>query len=235
MAKKSKSGKKGRKGWTTEEQIAYLESQKASYLAAQSTKKLSEFWPPVEEEWFTQWPTTLTKEDIEEGKTIADVQNETKTVRITNIAFEIYLLLIHQRLAQWFNNHTRATSSGNRRRKLLDLSAKKTKKRQSWQAYSRLYWETKLKEKVQDKWVAYKKTMTEKAAAENTEPPTFPDGAPLTFRNPVVQRLFAAESAEVKDEVERYRNGMAEDEHDQDATMDKWEVQCAAKAKQYHE
>ena len=82
MAKKSKSGKKGRRGWTTEEQIEYLESLKVSYLAAQSTKKTSDFWPPVEEEWFTRWPSELTTEDIKNGKTIADVQDETKMVRI---------------------------------------------------------------------------------------------------------------------------------------------------------
>jgi hypothetical protein len=85
MAKKSSSGKKGRKRWTTEEQIAYLESLKASYLAAQSTKKIPDFWPPVEEEWFARWPSALTKTDIEKGKTIADVQSETKTVRIMHL------------------------------------------------------------------------------------------------------------------------------------------------------
>jgi hypothetical protein len=82
MAKKSTSGKRGRKGWTTEEQSTYLESLKASYLAAQSTKKISEFWPPVEEEWFVRWPSSLTEKDIGDGKSIADVQSETKMVRI---------------------------------------------------------------------------------------------------------------------------------------------------------
>jgi len=76
----SKSGKKGRKGWTTEEQALYLESCKASYLTAQSTKKTSEFWPPVWEQWFEQWPTVLTDQDIEDGKTMAGLQSEMKTV-----------------------------------------------------------------------------------------------------------------------------------------------------------
>jgi hypothetical protein len=76
----SKSGGKGRKGWTTEEQALYLESCKALYLTAQSTKKTSEFWPPVWEQWFEQWPTVLTDQNIEDGKTMAGLQSEMKTV-----------------------------------------------------------------------------------------------------------------------------------------------------------
>jgi hypothetical protein len=121
---------------------------------------------------------------------------------------------------------------------LLDLSAKKTKKRQDWQAYSRLYWDRKLKEEVQDEWDAHKKTMLEKATNENAKPPTFPDSAPLPFRNKAVQRLFVAESPEVKDEVEKscYRNGSTvANKAGNDITMDEKEAQRAARAEQYHE
>ena len=119
---------------------------------------------------------------------------------------------------------------------MLDLSAKQPKKRQDWQAHSHLYWNGKLKQEVQGEWDAHKKTMLEKAATENAKLPTFPDGAPLSFRNKVVQRLFATESPEVRDEVEKFRNGSTvADKLDKDVTMDEEEAERAAKAQQYHE
>jgi hypothetical protein len=79
--KTSTPGKKGRKGWTTEEQTSYLESLKASYLTVQTAKKTSEFWPAVWEEWFDRWPVELSEEDIAAGKELVDRQRETKSVR----------------------------------------------------------------------------------------------------------------------------------------------------------
>ena len=64
------------------EQMEYLESHKASYLIAQSTKKTSEFWPPVWEEWLERWPVELSDEDIKEGKTLDNILTETKVVRL---------------------------------------------------------------------------------------------------------------------------------------------------------
>jgi hypothetical protein len=79
---KSSPRKKGRRGWTTEEQAVYLESHKTSYLTAQSTKKTSEFWPLVWEEWFQRWPLELSAKDVEDEKTLEDLQRETKAVRL---------------------------------------------------------------------------------------------------------------------------------------------------------
>jgi len=78
---KSSSGRKGRRGWTTDEQAEYLESCKASYLTAQATKKTSEFWPPVWEEWFQRWPLELSDDDIAKGKTMESLQRNAKAVR----------------------------------------------------------------------------------------------------------------------------------------------------------
>ena len=118
---------------------------------------------------------------------------------------------------------------------MLDLKAKKPKKRQDWQAYSRLYWDRKLKQEVQDEWDAHTKAMSEKAAAENVKRPTFPDCPPLSFRNKIVQRLFIAESPEVKDEVEKYRNGSMVADEPESTTKDEEEARRAEKARQYHE
>ena len=78
---KSSSGRKGRRGWATDEQAEYLESCKASYLTVQSTKKTSEFWPPVWEEWFERWPLSLSEKDIENSKMMDSLQRDVKAVR----------------------------------------------------------------------------------------------------------------------------------------------------------
>ena len=118
---------------------------------------------------------------------------------------------------------------------MLDLSAKQPKKRRDWQAYSHLYWNGKLKQEVHGEWDAHKKTMLEKAATENAKLPTFPDGALLSFHNKVVQWLFATESPEVRDEVEKFQNrSTVADKPDKDVMMDQEEAEHAAKAQQYH-
>jgi hypothetical protein len=50
------SQKTGRKGWTTEEQFAYLSSLIPSYLEAQAKKKVPDLWPGIFEGWFQRWP-----------------------------------------------------------------------------------------------------------------------------------------------------------------------------------
>jgi len=88
----------------------------------------------------------------------------------------------------------------------LKLDSKKSKKRQDWQAYSHLYWDTKLKGLVAEEWAAHKQAALETAVAENAAQPTQPEKAPLPFRNEVVRRLFKVESPEIKAAVEKYRN-----------------------------
>lgn len=66
--------------------------------------------------------------------------------------------------------------------------------------------------------------------ADEKEPPL---SAPLWFRNEVTKELFADESEEVKDEVERHRN---EDEEEDDLGSDCDDADAArvAKAWTYH-
>lgn len=95
---KSASGKKGRRGWTTEEQVAYLESCKPSYLAAQSTKMTGEFWLPVWEEWFQRWPAELLDKDIEKGKMLDVLVGEIKMVEL----FSCTMVHVSQFTHNWF-------------------------------------------------------------------------------------------------------------------------------------
>jgi hypothetical protein len=73
MAKEAKEPRKrGRREWTTESQKTFLTDQIPSYLAAQSGesgKSRSDFWPPLWETYFTQWPLSLVlDEEKQEGK-----------------------------------------------------------------------------------------------------------------------------------------------------------------------
>ena len=119
----------------------------------------------------------------------------------------------------------------------MNLSTKKPKKLHDSQAYSHIYWKTKLSQAVAKEWAAHKQTVLEKAVAENTDSPTLPNTAPLPFRNAVVKQLLKEESPEVKAEVEKYRenpinwgkSSPLDDEMDEEAS------QRAARAERYHE
>jgi hypothetical protein len=114
---------------------------------------------------------------------------------------------------------------------LLDLSAKKSKKPQDWQAYSHIYWDTKLKEAVADEWEVHKQTALDKAVAEDTDEPNFPENAPFLFRNEVIRKLFREESDDVKAEVEKYRDKFTNSEDIQLDTDVDDEAKCVARAK----
>lgn len=54
----------------------------------------------------------------------------------------------------WINNHTRLATGQGRQAK-LDLSGKKKPKWQPYQAYSHLYWETRLKAEIDPEYPSY--------------------------------------------------------------------------------
>jgi hypothetical protein len=110
----------------------------------------------------------------------------------------------------WFNNHTRDSSAGDGRRAVLDLSMKKSKTLPDWQAYSVLYYETKVMATANEQWPAEREKLLErKANGEKMKGP--PAAAPLWFRNKLVMAAFQNETQEVKDEVENFRKSLPED------------------------
>jgi actin-related protein len=120
----------------------------------------------------------------------------------------------------WFNNHTRDSSAGDGRKTLLDLSTKKQKMLPDWQAYSILYYESKVMAMANEQWPAEREKLLEKRAnGENMKEP--PEAAPLWFRNKLVRTVFQTETQEVKDEVENYRKSLsgafvADEDEDED-------------------
>jgi len=83
---------------------------------------------------------------------------------------------------------------------MLDLSTKRSRKLSTWQAYSKLYYESKIKDQVQEKWQA--KYLSDHPGHDlNSIPPP-----PLKFRNEVTKWLYNLEPIDVKNEVEVERN-----------------------------
>ncbi|KAH7904721.1 hypothetical protein BJ138DRAFT_1018727 [Hygrophoropsis aurantiaca] len=185
-ARKKKENKAPtRRGWTTVDQEAFLESHKSSFLMHQSQKNLQDFWPSLLNDWFTNFPLgNPTDKDTQEGLTEEQRLERAKT-----------------RVQQWYNNHTRVNGGKERqgKRKLLDLRARKQKILPDWQAYSHLYYEERVKPDVDAEWPTRREALKE-SGQEDT-----PEMAPLWFRNQVTKRKFGAESDEVKAEVEEYR------------------------------
>jgi len=127
-----------------------------------------------------------------------------------------YAFIPKQQIKDWFKNHSRAgASKGDGRRQLLDLREHKRKKLPAWQAYSKLYYEKKVKEVVDAQWKV-------KYVAENPDhdetlsvPP-----APLRFRNQIIRQLYEQETDDVKDEVETSREKLGENDLEVDANED---------------
>lgn len=94
----------------------------------------------------------------------------------------------------WINNHTRlATGQGRQRR--LDLSGKKKPKWQPYQAYSRLYWDTRLKDEIDPEYLPYVACVPLEGVAESL----------FAFRNRRLRERLANETEVVKAEVDTYR------------------------------
>jgi tRNA(Ser,Leu) C12 N-acetylase TAN1 len=99
----------------------------------------------------------------------------------------------------------------------LDLApVKKTRLLAQAQAYSQLYYETRIKDIVEAEWPAERdRILEQKKNGEDMKDP--PKRAPLWFRNKIAQLEFQTESDEIKDEVEKYRQSLLEDSEVEDA------------------
>jgi hypothetical protein len=95
-------------------------------------------------------------------------------------------------LKQWINNHTRKTSSGDGKLKLLDLSGKKKKRWQPYQAYSHLYYKTRLRSVITNAYIEYLVGVSDGEEADSL----------FKFRNRELRALLENETIEVKAEVD---------------------------------
>jgi hypothetical protein len=98
----------------------------------------------------------------------------------------------------------------------LDLSGvhKKKKKLSLTQAYTKLYWKSKVEAIVNKRW-------KDKWTSENPDKTGTVPTPTISFRNEVVRALYAKESPEVTEEVIAYRDETAEDtDSEEDSKLD---------------
>jgi hypothetical protein len=102
------------------------------------------------------------------------------------------MLLYLQRVYWWFHNHSRSSSGGTDARNTLKLLSK-SRVLQPFQAYSKLYYDTKLKDVVNAKFSEYTETV-----------PIHEQMTRFVFGVALTKTLYEAETEEVKKEVEVY-------------------------------
>ena len=95
-------------------------------------------------------------------------------------------------MKQWINNHTRKTSSGDGKLKPLDLSGKKKKHWQPYQAYSHLYYKRRLRSIITNAYIEYLVEVPDGEEADSL----------FKFRNRALRSMLENETSEVKAEVD---------------------------------
>ncbi|KAH7904111.1 hypothetical protein BJ138DRAFT_1186425 [Hygrophoropsis aurantiaca] len=204
----------GRPAWANDTQWLWLKEQADRYLLVKGSKKTKDFWPRFFDDWQDQWPSPplstiindqMAEPNADSGDPIDQDNGPEKATRAT----KRNPLTVKRRLQQWINNHTRHTSSGDGKQKLLDLSGKKPNRWQLYQAYSHLYYEKKLREIIKSDYVTYLKEFKEHEGeapvpndddAKKRKPETI-----FAFRNRRLRELYLTETDEVKKEVEELR------------------------------
>ena len=71
--------KKGRHGWATDDQVAFLTALITTYMENKAVKTLPDFWPPVFEKWFEQWPITVSNTTANAGSPDQNENSEGET------------------------------------------------------------------------------------------------------------------------------------------------------------
>jgi hypothetical protein len=90
--------KKGRHGWTTAAQEEFLTAHIPAYRSAQAGNTSSDFWPPLWEKYFDEWPVQQPKEPADSAEEGENADGETpptlaemKKVSILQILQNIFL------------------------------------------------------------------------------------------------------------------------------------------------
>lgn len=104
-------------------------------------------------------------------------------------------------MREWFNNHSRATTSGGGRRSALDL-VKESKPRllSTYHAYSAMF-KPRLGPIINREWTT--SVISRRVTEEDNSKPIPP--VPINFRNAALKRMLAEESPETQAEVEAWR------------------------------
>jgi hypothetical protein len=174
----------------------------SDFVNAQQTKTTAKFFSPVYEAWHKEYPSAeptqeaIAAADGDKAKAQAIITKKEREVSISLISHHDYvdtMMAYLQRVYWWFHNHTRTSTSGTDARNTLKLSTT-TRVRQPYQAYSKLYYETKLKDIIDEKYKEHIDT-TPKAEQKGR----------FAFTSALTKSFYDAETDEIKNEVEIFR------------------------------
>jgi CRISPR/Cas system-associated exonuclease Cas4 (RecB family) len=98
-------------------------------------------------------------------------------------------------------NHSRSSTSGTGRKKVLNLNGKQKEKLQPFQVYSQLYYESKWKATLDAEYQVYKQTEPEPGKKLKQ---------PFQYSMDRLRELYEAETQEIKNEVEERRKQMVD-------------------------
>lgn len=194
------------KNWTTAEQLSFLESQIPAFLKAQSEHHLPNFYTVVTHQFFTQWSERALRFPPRIGETTRTLTGSEQLllssfiIRRKEVRYEYYHAMMYiltstliQQIRAWFPWHSKTQLR--RKPTLSSLQAfgqvnHKTRLKQATEVYSSLYYESKIKPRV-----LQEKGDRILSRADN-----------LSLIKTITLQLYAAETAEVKQEVaERVR------------------------------
>ena len=80
----------------------------------------------------------------------------------------------------------------------------------AYQMYSYLYYEEKIKDVLKECW------LSERHLEDGYDPEKPLDRLTISFQNKIMKELYDAESDDVKEEVEKHRNGEVEEDSEGD-------------------
>lgn len=195
--------------WQTPDQKAFIEAYLPPYVrhSADGTAKAM-FWPDFLKKWFEKWPLT------QEGDT-----QEDRTKKI-GVSTPHILLTEHvdlnlrstQQLKRVFKSAAEDHAAGGRRN--LHLEGPPSRKRSEVQVYMSLFYDTRIRAVVQERWakanIPNMDFSREEVPEDEVEPQDsslFKDTKiPLCFKNAVAQELFKSEQEDVKAAVRSRRD-----------------------------
>ncbi|TDL13522.1 hypothetical protein BD410DRAFT_846863, partial [Rickenella mellea] len=161
-------------GWNASLARPFLESFESMYLQHQKNETLDEFWTMITEKWKAKF-----------GNALFERESHHK-----NPAGLKKIKIFFRNLSKRVNSS--ATKPGSR----PEFSLTARKKLQSTQAYSKLYYASKIKPTLEADYNAYR----EKQRAKGE-----PVMRKFVFMNDMVKKSYLKETDEVKAEVEAYR------------------------------
>lgn len=220
--------KRGRQGWTSNEQEMFLTSYILQHKVAQANKTYDKFWATVHTAFSARWPLEPPlEEDIQAKVTMDDKHIGELKVSLNTFLQDVVMLTVSQKIKIWYNNNGKG-SSVDKKPDLLDLIIKTKKQLQDWQAYLKIYYKSKIRDTVEEQWEALQE---KKEAGEIEDMPNA-----LKFCNTVTQEMLVAEINDVKEEVEQYWKAVIYDNDSNDEVdVDGDLATQVAKAKEYME